>query len=86
MDSAVLTVENISKKLFEASNIDEKFFFEVVKAGFAHKRKVAIKNLEKIAKREDLKKAFEDLNIPDKARPENIRVEKWITLVSLLCK
>jgi 16S rRNA A1518/A1519 N6-dimethyltransferase RsmA/KsgA/DIM1 with predicted DNA glycosylase/AP lyase activity len=46
VDSAVLLIENISKNFFTESQISEKTFFEVIKTGFAHKRKVLIKNLE----------------------------------------
>ncbi len=101
VDSAVLTVENISKKLFTATSpdakrleIDEKWFFEVVKAGFAHKRKVAIKNLLNLASLDKgrlegldlLKEIFQKLNISEKARPENIPTEQWIALAGLLGK
>ncbi len=43
VDSAVLLIDDISKNFLEH---DEKNFFQVLKAGFAHKRKVVIKNLE----------------------------------------
>ena len=50
VDSALLYIDTISKDFFEANNIaiSEKDFFNVVKTGFAHKRKVLIKNLESL--------------------------------------
>ncbi|MDP3962455.1 MAG: 16S rRNA (adenine(1518)-N(6)/adenine(1519)-N(6))-dimethyltransferase RsmA [bacterium] len=41
VDSAVLLIEDISKKFFV--NLNEKSFFIALKTGFAHKRKVLIK-------------------------------------------
>lgn len=93
VDSAVLTVENISKNLFTDTSTDakrleinEKWFFEVMKAGFAHKRKVLIKNLEKIAKKEQLKEIFQKLNINKKERAENIHIDQWISITKLLAR
>ena len=93
VDSAVLTIENISKTLFTDTltgakhlGISEKWFFEVVKAGFAHKRKVLIKNLEKVAKKEQLKEIFQQLGISEKSRPENIHTDQWISLSKLLAR
>lgn len=55
VDSAILLIDNISKSFFSKDRskgrpcLDfEKRFFEVVKAGFAHKRKFLISNLEKV--------------------------------------
>ncbi|MFQ5662086.1 MAG: 16S rRNA (adenine(1518)-N(6)/adenine(1519)-N(6))-dimethyltransferase RsmA [Candidatus Paceibacteria bacterium] len=61
VDSAILSINNISKSFFITANKkgypfhekgspfydSEKRFFEVVKAGFAHKRKFLLSNLEK---------------------------------------
>jgi len=43
VDSAIITIENISKSLFDA--IDEKQFFHLVSKSFAHKRKQLATNL-----------------------------------------
>ena len=61
VDSALLYIDNISKDFFTAENIaiDEKSFFEVVKTGFAHKRKVLIKNLESLLKNTSEKQTVE---------------------------
>jgi 16S rRNA (adenine1518-N6/adenine1519-N6)-dimethyltransferase len=44
VDSAILLINNISKNFFD--KISEEAFFEIIKAGFAHKRKVLIANLK----------------------------------------
>jgi 16S rRNA (adenine1518-N6/adenine1519-N6)-dimethyltransferase len=46
VDSAILTIENISRVFFTENDIDESAFFALVKKGFAHKRKKLASNLE----------------------------------------
>lgn len=46
VDSAILHIANISKDFFITHNITEELFFEVMKASFAHKRKVISSNLK----------------------------------------
>ena len=81
VDSADITIENISNNFFIESKIDEKYFFEVLKIGFAHKRKVVIKNLqEKIAKN-SLISLWEKENWSKDLRAENITLEMWKKIV-----
>lgn len=88
VDSAVVAIENISKKFFgRAPEISEKKFFEIVRAGFAHKRKKLVSNLaqvmegkltgEKKLEREKILKLFADCGISEKIRAENLRLEQW---------
>lgn len=68
-------------------------FFAVVKAGFSQPRKQLIGNLlknlpatnDQITK-EQLLSIFKDLNIPDRARAENLSLEQWGFLVEKLIK
>jgi len=48
VDSAVITIKNISRKIFVENKIDERKFWEIVRAGFAHKRKKLSSNLKKL--------------------------------------
>ncbi len=84
VDSAILLIDKISKKIFE--NITEKDFFEVVKAGFSHKRKVLVANLKQIAEKNniDIKKEFFNLKIGEKVRAEDLKVENWVELTKRL--
>lgn len=87
IDSAILLVDNISKDFFK--EISEESFFEVIKAGFAHKRKVLIANLKDITKKvrvDELKKIFLENNISEKARSEDLKLEDWKVLVKKLYK
>jgi 16S rRNA (adenine1518-N6/adenine1519-N6)-dimethyltransferase len=78
VDSAVLNIENISKKKLEG--VDEKLFFKIIHAGFAHKRKQLLPNLANIYKKEDLISAFEKCGIDPKARAEDVELKTWVDL------
>lgn len=77
VDSAVLVIENISKKFFTESKIDEKSYFEIIKTAFAHKRKVVIKNLEDKIPKETLEKIWLKEGISKNARAEDLSPEMW---------
>ncbi len=91
VDSAVLLIENISKKFFRGvstdkidiknEHIEEKVFFELVKAGFAHKRKVLIKNLQEKVPREALKMLWEKEKWSLTIRAEEFSLEDWKKLL-----
>jgi 16S rRNA (adenine1518-N6/adenine1519-N6)-dimethyltransferase len=81
VDSAVLVIDQISKNFFKNPEIDEKIFFEILKAGFAHKRKVLIKNLEDKISRITLEKIWKDENLPKDIRAENLSPEMWKKIV-----
>ncbi len=81
VDSAVLIIDKISKDFFKNPEIDEKFFFDVLKTGFAHKRKVLIKNLEDKIPRITLEKIWKRENLPKDIRAENLSPEMWKKIV-----
>src|SRR3989344_5823526 len=88
VDSAIIAVRNISKGRFKQisppapltlrgepkKTTEELLFFEIVRKGFAHKRKLLIRNLN------ISKDIFEKLEIPEKARAEDLKVEDWFAL------
>jgi 16S rRNA (adenine1518-N6/adenine1519-N6)-dimethyltransferase len=80
VDSAIISINNISNSYLKDKNTEDSFF-KIIKAAFAHKRKVLRKNLEEIEK--DSKKIDEvmaKLNIDLKARAEDIKFDKWIAI------
>ncbi len=81
VDSAILAIENISDGLFVKNDLDIKRFFEIVKAGFAHKRKFAIRNLETVVEKEKLEKIWEARGYDPKIRPEDMAVGDWIGII-----
>jgi len=77
VDSAIIAFENINKDLFEKNKTPEARFFEVMKLGFAHKRKKLGGNLKEIKESLNQVKLKQ---IKDK-RPENLTVSDWIELI-----
>ncbi|MCX6755842.1 MAG: 16S rRNA (adenine(1518)-N(6)/adenine(1519)-N(6))-dimethyltransferase RsmA [Candidatus Nomurabacteria bacterium] len=77
VDSAIISITGISKKNFKDQE-QENRFFEIVKAGFAHKRKVLKKNLEDAMPKEKISELFKFYNINEKVRAEDINLSNWL--------
>ncbi|MFA6407915.1 MAG: 16S rRNA (adenine(1518)-N(6)/adenine(1519)-N(6))-dimethyltransferase RsmA [Candidatus Paceibacterota bacterium] len=71
VDSAVLTVRGISRHNFTTTE-EEKKFFALLHAGFAHKRKFVRNNL--------LEVGLPSGDIPEKARAEDLTLSDWLSL------
>jgi len=75
VDSAILHIGNISKVFFNTHNITEDSFFKILKAGFAHKRKILSKNLKECG--------FKlPPSINEKVRAEDLCLEDWALITS----
>lgn len=97
VDSAILVISDISKKLFEdigdTANsektniaIAEKMFFKAVRAGFAHKRKKLASNLTAVYKKDKIADVFKKMKLDADTRAEDITVKDWKKLVQELSK
>ena len=89
VDSSIISIKNISRKLFaqnmqgfalhifegEALHIFEEKFWEIVKAGFAHKRKKLSGNLQSIISKEKL-----SVLMLGNKRAEDLTLADWISL------
>jgi 16S rRNA (adenine1518-N6/adenine1519-N6)-dimethyltransferase len=85
VDSAILLIKNISKKLFMENSISEEKFFQILHAGFAHKRKMLIGNLkEAFGIKNNLLEIFTVCKIPEKIRAEDLTLQNWVNLVKEL--
>jgi 16S rRNA (adenine1518-N6/adenine1519-N6)-dimethyltransferase len=71
VDSAVVSIRDISRRHFK-SRAEEQKFFDIVRAGFAHKRKFVRNNLAEAG--------FDAGAILEKARAEDLPLETWLTL------
>lgn len=80
VDSAILAIYDIKKP----QDVNEQYFFDLVHAGFAHKRKVLIKNLEKIATKEAIERVWNELSLNPKIRAEDIHIETWKKIAQIL--
>ena len=76
VDSAIIAIKNISRKTFKESGINEEKFWEIVKTGFAHKRKKLSGNL-KTLKNGSLASVWSLGN----KRAEDLSLEDWILLI-----
>lgn len=89
VDSAIITLENISKDFFQLGSSTSKFrkekeFFEIVRAGFRSKRKKLSSNLSVIFEKSKVLEAFKKLNLDDNLRAEDVDIETWSRIVNSL--
>lgn len=98
VDSAIIAIKNISRKLFQETSklvdlagrqvLDEEKFWEIVRAGFAHKRKKLSSNLKKydpllISPLAGGEKTTLVKTLGNK-RAEELTLKDWITLVKMI--
>lgn len=77
VDSAIISIENISKN--KIAGINENKFFEILKSGFAHKRKIIAGNLKPIFD-SSAENILTTCNIPKNSRAENLTLKNWLCL------
>lgn len=82
VDSAILAVSGISKIFFDT--VSEEDFFRVVRTGFASKRKMLANNLAVIFDKARVGEALKSCNVSEKARAEDVSLEKWKLLTEKL--
>ena len=78
--------DKVIKRVGRRCLIDEKKFFELVKIGFASKRKMLLGNLKKTFPSKNLLQIFADCSIPGKTRAEDLPLKKWASLVKEIYK
>lgn len=78
VDSAVLLIENISNTNLKDKK-SEQTFFEVVRTGFAHKRKVLAGNLKELFG-ENTIAILTKIGATSKTRAEDLTLAQWIAL------
>ncbi len=79
VDSAIICIDSIKRIIPKEQ---EFAFFELLKAGFAHKRKRLIKNLNDHYEHEDWEQIFNTLNIDLNIRAEDIPLDMYIKIFS----
>ncbi len=84
VDSAILHIGNISNEFFNTSTIDSDSFFNLIKLGFAQKRKTLVKNLSQEYPKELLREILVSLDINEKVRAEELSPPLWVKLVQEL--
>lgn len=81
VDSAILQIDAVSHANF-ATIEQEKRFFELVHAGFAHKRKLLARNLESVLG-EQYASILQSAGVAANARAEEIPLATWLALSKL---
>ncbi len=84
VDSAVLSITQIKSPF--PSDVVEARFFEILHAGFAHKRKQLANNLEEIFTAESVSEALEETHSPQTVRAEDVPLSAWLIFASVLKK
>lgn len=79
VDSAILSISDISKKNFK-NKIQEKKFFNLLKTGFAHKRKYVYQNIKKSFPDISLD-TLKTLKLKETIRAEELSKEDWLKLL-----
>ena len=77
VDSAIISIKNISRKIFIENKINEEKFWEIVRTGFAHKRKKLSSNLKNYIDKTYIKEL-------KNKRAEELTLEIWLTLAKLV--
>jgi 16S rRNA (adenine1518-N6/adenine1519-N6)-dimethyltransferase len=81
VDSEILVIEEINNDFFR--EVDEKKFFETVRRGFSHKRKVLLNNFEK-EDRIKIEDYLKSKNLSLKIRAEKLTITDWREVANLL--
>lgn len=84
VDSAIITIKDIGRNNFNSEK-EEILFFELIKSGFAHKRKILRKNLETLnISPEKISQIFKKLEIKTQTRAEELKMDTWIKITEEL--
>ncbi len=78
VNSAILSIKNISRNNFKSKKHEE-FFFKIIKQAFSQKRKTLGSTLKNVLDNN----FFEKCNVDKKIRPEDVSLEKWLCLSNL---
>ena len=83
VDSAVIAISNISRDHF-INKHHEEVFFQIVKAGFAHKRKTLAGNLKNVLESEVVDEAMREVGLRPTSRAEDVGITTWRALSKIV--
>ncbi|MFA7653896.1 MAG: 16S rRNA (adenine(1518)-N(6)/adenine(1519)-N(6))-dimethyltransferase RsmA [Candidatus Magasanikbacteria bacterium] len=81
VDSAVIRLSSYQVK---KSTAETKIFFDIVKLGFANRRKLLIKNLSSLANKSELNEIFIKIGLLPTVRAQELSVGDWRKLIGYL--
>ena len=82
VDSAVLSIEDVSRKHFK--QVSEEDFFMILHAGFGQKRKTLLGNLKRAfpEHKERFVALWKKLDLAEDVRAEDVPLDTWLSLVA----
>ena len=80
VDSAIISLSDISDNFFIKHHITSQAFFRVVRLGFSQKRKMLVNSLSAIMDKPELIQLFLRLSLNEKTRPEELSLVQWAEL------
>lgn len=80
VDSAILSISDISDARFREKKIEIARFFEILRAGFGQKRKFLMRNLESVLDQRQVQAAWSRIGLDAKARAEDISATQWFEI------
>lgn len=83
VESAIISISNISMKFFKENKVVPALFFDIIRAGFKHRRKTLINSMliSLGHPQKELQELIQEAKIDPKRRAETLSPEEWITLV-----
>lgn len=77
------TILNLKLRLYD-DKVNQYMLFKLVRAGFNKRRKTILNSLSDVVAKDDLKLAFEKLNLAENLRAENLSLDDYINLANEL--
>jgi len=77
------TILNLKLRLYD-DKVNQDMLFKLVRAGFNKRRKTILNSLSDVVAKDDLKLAFEKLNLAENLRAENLSLDDYINLANEL--
>ena len=77
------TILNLKLRLYD-DKVNQDMLFKLVRAGFNKRRKTILNSLSDVVAKDDLKLAFEKLNLAENLRAENLSLDDFINLANEL--
>ncbi|MBI2122232.1 MAG: ribosomal RNA small subunit methyltransferase A [Candidatus Sungbacteria bacterium] len=77
VDSAIISISDISDEFFQKNNLRPERFFEIARFGFSQKRKKLLSVLGKKFGKQKIAGAFSAANISPDSRPQELSLGQW---------
>ena len=84
IDSAIISISDISDDFFASRGLDQKFFFSIVKRAFSQKRKMLVNSLSSQFGKQNINAALNSLGISPNARPQELSPAQWAELAYII--